>query len=60
MSKYIYLNIVKNLCKHMEEIRTTDRCWEEGSLYEYKGLKLAAMDIEAYIGITEYHERIYA
>lgn len=60
MHKSIYMNILMSLCKHIVEIRTTDRGWEEGSLYEYKGLKLAAMAIEAYIGITEYHEMIYA
>ena len=60
MSKNILLNVIKNLCKHMVEIRTTDRGWEEGSFFEYREYKLAAMNLEAYIGRTEMHEMLYA
>lgn len=60
MHKSIFMNIIQSLCNHLIEIRTTDRGWEEGSLYEYKAIKLSAMNIEAYHGRTEYHDILYA
>ena len=60
MNKSIYKNILKNLINHLVEIRTTDRGWEEGSFYEYKDIKISARTIEVYIGLTEYHEMLYA
>lgn len=60
MHKSIYMNILASLYKHIVEIRTTNRGWEEGSFQEYLDLKRTIRVIESYIGMTKYHDMICA